>query len=239
MKVDQAIISSVYSRTGKLNQLIAKSGNIRDDIASALCRWSPCRNELEFRQSESVNFFPVDEDTFAIVRSFIGGQEHHRVGGRRIVSHAIVIHESQLAGYQNNVVSFYRVLQSMGLQLLQTSVPEELPVLDVPSSPFCQATGFSSTQESEITEKLVRAIGIHHQVIMVGHQEPLKFLEQFLAEAPIDQRTNISFATALNVCDERPFTLQFFKETDPVLDKEFASRQLRTISLESRPLVPN
>jgi len=229
-------VSSIDSRTLKKNELISRSNNIDDEIAKALCERVPSRGQLTLDQSESVSFFELNGDQFALSRSVPGRIEGSRSGGRQTVSHIIVFDRAQLQGYQNNVVLLLRVVRSMGLLILQTSMPKELPLIDIPHQSFQEPNGFSRSELAKETERIVRAIDIHKRVVILGLLDPLSFLCAFLAELPLEERTQISFATGMNVVDEKPFDLQFFPRAETELDKELASRQLRTISLAAHSM---
>ncbi len=233
MKLEQVVVSSTYSRTSRQNKLVSRSPGIDDQLAESILAWSPSGNDLAFGKPESINFFHPDGKTLALSRSFIGERQTSRDGGRHIVSHVVVFHRDQLEGYHNNVVLLTRMLRSMGLLILQTEIPEKLPVLEVPDSTFFDSPRFSRTEYAEVTEKIIHAIDIHHQVAVVGLKDSFEFLGRFFSEVPFAKRLQISFATGLNTNAGRPFTLQFFSETDDLLEKEFAARQLRTISMQS------
>ena len=108
-------------------------------------------------------------------------------------------------------------------------------MLDVPENPLVQMGEIPHSDFSGQTEKVVHAIEIHEKVMILGLNNPLAFLCSFLADLPISNRLRFSFATGLEVKNERRFSMQFFPNEDPGLLQELASRQLRTISLSSPP----
>ena len=231
MQVGQAIVSSIASKSRVQNEIVSRSSEIDDHLARALCTWSPCRGQLAFGQTESYNFFRPDDKTLAIARSMRGELEHSRYGGRHIVSQVVVLDREQLSGYHDNIVLLVRMLNSMGLLSLRLRVPDQLPSLELPDYSLPAPDPFERAELAAETQKILRAIDIHQHVVILGLENPMSFLCAFLADIPAAQRLKISFATALSLADERPFNLQFFHEADCALERELASRQLRTISL--------
>jgi hypothetical protein len=237
MQLEQVVVSSAYSRTNQQNRIISRSAGIDEQLAESILHWSPCGNDLAFGKPESINFFHPDGKTLALSRSVIGERQKSRDGGRHIVSHVVVCKRDQLEGYHNNVVLLTRMLRSMGGLILKTELPDEIPVLEIPDSTFFDPPRFVREEYSQATEKILHAIDIHHQVVIVGLKDPLEFLGCFFSDVSPAKRLQLSFATDLNTNAERPFALQFFAESDDLLEKELASRQLRTISLRSNHLV--
>ena len=231
MKVGQAIVSSISSKSRLQNEIVRRSSDIDDRLAQALCDWSPCRCQLSFGEKESYNFFQPDDNKLAIARSVGGQLEHSRYGSRHIVSQIVVLDREQLSGYRDNIVLVARVLNSMGLLTMRLRFPEELPPLELPDYSLLAPDEFKRPELANETQKILRAIDIHHQVVILGLDDPLAFLCAFLANVPAPQRSQISFATGLKLVEGRPFNLQFFSEADIALEKILASRQLRTISL--------
>jgi len=238
MKVDQAIVSSIASKSRTENEIVNHSGNIDIGAAAALCRWSPSRCQLAFAHSESFNFFPIDENRVALARSVYGERENRRYGSRRVNSHVVVLERRQLRGYQDNIVLLARVLNSMGLLTLRTMLPRQLPQLEIPEHTLLVPTEFERPDLAQKTQQILRGIEIHHQVVLLGLEDPLPFLCALLADIPRELRLQFSFATGLKVIDARPFHLQFFQEANFALEKELASRQLRTISLRPVQAAP-
>ena len=236
MLVRQAIVSSRDPKLLQENELISRSVNIDDELGEALCRWSPSRNELAYGIRQSINFFQPDADTFALSRSVIGGIEDNRDGDREIVSRIILFDREQLSGYHNNIGLVAHVLGTNGRMILPTSVSNELPMLEIPASAFLEKAEFSRPGFDCETERIVHALDIHRRVVIVGLNNPLPFICSFLADIPTSTRLDFGFATGLKIKDDRPFPIQFFPESDPALMQDLASRQVRTISLESNPL---
>ena len=235
MLVRQALVASPGSRVLKQNELISRSENINDDLAQALCEWSPGRNELEFGMQQSVNFFQPVENVFALSRS-VGGIECNRDGGRRIVSKIILFDRVQLIGYHDNIALVAHVLQTSGLMILENSPSDMLPLLDIPERAFGTLGEYSRPAYSVETQRIADAINLHDRAVILGLQNPLSFLCSFLADIPQSCRLEFSFATGLKILDQRPFSLQFIPEVEPGFLNELSSRQIRTISLESNPL---
>ena len=231
MQVGQAIVASIASKSRFQNEIVSRSSEIDDRLAKALCTWSPCRTQLAFGKTESYNFFRPDDNTLAIARSMGGELENSRYGGRHIVSQVVVLDREQLSGYHNNIVLLTRMLNSMGLLSLRLRIPDQLPSLELPDYFLPSPDAFDRPELAAETQKILRAIDIHHQVVILGLQDPMPFLCTFLADIPAEQRLQISFATALKLVEDRPFNLQFFTEADCALERELASHQLRTICL--------
>ena len=156
MQVDQAIVSSIDSKTEQKNELVSRSANIDDQLAGNLLRWSPFRQEIALGHAESINFFPTECGRLALSRSVIGGQESRRSGGRRTLTYIVVVTPPQLAGFGGNAVRLTRVLQSAGQLLLHTQGTPTLPLLEIPDRCFHEFR-HSDSQDTifEDSEKLV------------------------------------------------------------------------------------
>jgi len=235
MLVRQAIVSTPNSRALKQNELVSCTENIDEELAQSLCQWSPQRNQLAYGQSQSINFYQPRRDTFAISRSVFGELDSNLDGGRRIITHFVLFDRDQLSGYHNNIALVVHVLRSHGLMLFQPNSPVQLPMLEIPERALVEMAEFSRSDFSRATDKIVHAIEIHDEVVILGLKEPLAFLCSFLADLPISNRLDFSFATGLKVTDERRYSFQFFPDEEPELLHDLANRQLRTISLGSNP----
>ena len=236
MLMRQAIVCSPGSRALKDNELISSSDGVDDGLARALCQWSPGRSGFALGQKQSLNFFQPDENTYAISRS-AGGLGNDQVEGRRVISKIVLFSADQLNGYGNNVAILFHVLHSAGLMMLSTSSPSKLPMLEIPDRGFEALAEFSRSEFSGETERLVHAVAMHRRVVVLGLKNPLSFMCGFLSRVPEPAKLEFSFATGLKVDDDRQFTLQFFPESEPDLIKELAARQIRTISLDSNPIL--
>lgn len=238
MQVRQAIVSTPTSRALKQNELVSCSEQISDELARSLCHWSPHRNELAFGQIQSINFFEPVRGTFAISRSVYGDLESTVDGGRRITSHIVLFDRDQLSGYQNDIASVVHVLRSNGSLVLRPNPPRRIPMLDVPEHAFVEMGELARSDFSAETERVLHAIDIHSEVVLLGLKQPLKFLRSFFADIPRSRRLEFSFATGLKVSDDRNYRLQFFLDEDRELIQELANRQLRTISLGPKSWSP-
>lgn len=238
MQVRQAIVSTPNSRALKHNELVSISDDISDELAERLCRWSPERNEIAYGETQSINFFQPVRDVFAVSRSVFGELESNLDVGRRINTHILLFDREQLAGYENNIALLVHVLRSHGALLLQTSPSEWIPKIEVPSRAHIELIKNPQAEYLNQTEKIVHAIDIHGEVVLLGLPDPLEFLGSFLTEIPIEDRLDISFSTGLRVSESRRFTFQFFRDEDPDLLHDLANRQLRTISFKSKSWSP-
>lgn len=233
MEFGQVIVSSGGAESNYENKLLGFSRELDDKHIESVCLWSPDRNGLAFGISGSINFFPIDKETFGLSRSVIGGLECRRNRGRRVVTHTVVVRREQMDGYHNDPAFLARVLLSMGALLLQTETSSELPMLEVPECSFSQPGIYRDSTESADHDRISHAIEIHGKVVILGVSEPLEFISGLLMATESSKRLDVSFATGLRVAENRAFTLQFFKDPDPVLTEELAKQQHRTISLNS------
>jgi hypothetical protein len=119
----------------------------------------------------------------------------------------------------------------MGNLVLQTRGNPGLPMLEIPDRYLLGTSERSCPQWLGEFEKIVRAVQIHRQVMLIGKPDPFEFLGSYLAALPSEQRMQYSFASGLSIQEDRPFNLQFFTESTPMLERQFASLQLRTINL--------
>lgn len=233
MELEQVIVCSGGAESNHQIKLLAFSQSVDDHVIEAIANMSPDRNGLAYGQSESINFFQFDKETFGLSRSVIAGLECRRNRGRRVASHTVVIRREQFEGYDNNAVQLARVLLTMGSLIMRTEVASELPLLEVPERSFCPPESPSLSDSSANHDRIAHAIDIHGKVVILGLNDPLEFLSGLLAATESSKRLEISFATGLQVVENRDFTLQFFEDPDPVLAQDLAKRQHRTISLKS------
>jgi hypothetical protein len=231
MRVRQAIVSTPDSRALKQNKLVAKSDSIDSELEELLCCWSPQRNDLALGTSQSISFFQPRTGTFVLSRSVLGS---NFAGAHQVMTHAILFDLDQLRSYRNNIALVFHVLRSQGLMSFQASPSERLPMLKVPEQAFEELGELTRAEYSVETEKISHAIEIHKNIVVLGLDSPLRFLCSFLAELPVAERLDYSFATGLKVSDERRFTFQFFPHEKPDLLQELARQQMRTISLGSK-----
>lgn len=236
MKIRQAVIASNGSRGAGKNKLVSRSEGIDQSLATKLCDASPGRQGLAFGHRESINFFQPQSDTFAISRSMIGGLESGRNGGRRVVTHIALLERHELTGYDNNIVTMYHVLRSMGELILRTTENEQLPMIEIPDQTLKMKNvcSRSNSQPPVDFEKIAHAIEIHQQVVILDHQSPLVLMGEFMDSQPAEKRLDLSFSTGLVLEDEHRFNLQFFAEWDSVLESELVRLQRRTISFAQR-----
>jgi hypothetical protein len=108
-------------------------------------------------------------------------------------------------------------------------------MLEVPENAFLELGDLTLAEYAGETKKITHAIEIHENVAIVGLQNPVQFVCSFLADLPINQRLNFSFATGLKITDDGRYTIQFFADEEPGFLQELASRQRRTIFLGSNP----
>lgn len=236
MLVRQAIVSSPGSRALKDNELISSSDGVSKDLARALCQWSPGLNGLGFGQTQGTSVFQPDANTFALSRS-VRGTGNGSDEGRRVTSKLLLFSPDQFTGYHNNIAALFHVLQSAGLMILQSSYPDKLPMLNIPERAFEPLAEFERSEFSGENERVDHAVALHKRVVVLGLKNSLSFMCSFLAAIPESKRVDFSFATGLKVDDETRFSLQFFPDSEPELVKELASRQIRTISIESKTTV--
>lgn len=236
MLVRQAIVASPRSRALKDNELISRSDGIGDELEQTLCLWSPGRTGFGFGQKQSTNFFQLDADTFALSRSIVG-LDNDRDEGRRVVSKVVLLNRDQLSGFRNNTALLFHLICSAGLMTFETSPAEKLPLLEVPDRAFAELGEFARSEYAVEIERIVHAVNLHHRVVILGLKNPLSFMCSFLSGVTESERLDFSFATGLKVDDAQRFVLQFFSESQPDLLKELAGRQIRTISLDSKPVM--
>ena len=238
MLVRQAIVCSPRSRALKNNELISRSDQVDDDLGDLLCQWSPGRSGLAFGSGQSISFFQPDVDTYALSRSVVGlGDEYE--DERCILSQILLFERDQLKSYQNNIAVLAHVIRSTGLLVLPTTIPAKLPLLDVPDQGLKQLGEFLRVDLSEEIQRLTHAVELHHRVAILGLASPMAFMASFLSALPESTRLKYSFSTDQQIEDARSFTLQFLTDSSPGIVKDLATRQIRTICMESGQVVAN
>ncbi len=151
-----------------------------------------------------------------------------------MISRVVVFSGDQLHGYQSNAALLLQVLNSTGVLHFTSVVRNQLAPVDIPDRTFLPARSYGTFDLEREFERLSHALDVHQRVAMVGLADPLDYLAGILDRFPEPTRRDQSFAIGMKIAEHRTFTMQFFHETDPQLDRELASHQLRTISFVPR-----
>lgn len=255
MFLRQAILRASPGATGAI-LVVAKSQGVDADLESRLRTWTPGCGELNPGQSHSLNFFPLGPITFGVSRVTQGPLATYGSPVRHLYHHVILLELDQLHQMHNNIVPLLNRLESNGDWILSpgprrrnrtgsnfarpenngtsnsptgTGWQSDLPHLEIKQPPFNYAKP-QVELSSRMSAELQRAVRVHQQVVVTDLPNPIRFLASFVNQIPVDQRLKYSFSTGLRFCDERPFTLHFFPQSNLAVEMDVVSRQLRTMS---------
>lgn len=234
MQLSQAIVSSGIASADQSNKLIAWSRDITETTAQEICLWCPLPDQFAPKCISSLNVFPVNANQVAIARSVLV-----RAGTKDSVQTIVVIaNQSELGGYQNNVMSLVRVLESNGNLSVVEVGSNELPVLQLPETTIPDVRQTLGESYALFPAKIQHALDIHKQCVVLGLENPKAFASGFLGTLSRAKRTEYSFTTGLNVSEKsslpqeqkRNFDLHFLSDSTSALEADLSRMQIRTIT---------
>lgn len=232
MNFPMAVFVSAVDKGRDQIGLVGRSPSVDDETVKAIVPWIPRRWELAQCHAEAQSFFRVDAERFALTRSVKGRIDVGGRGEKQLVTSAILVTQDQLEVFQANAAILAMVAQTYGGLLLPTQFHPVLPELSLPDSTLLTPRILDPSARMKEVEMVVRAIGIHQRVAIVGLHHPLRYLAGYLSLLSPEDRMNLRFTVGLDVSDQRPFDLQFFRGTDLSMLDELVRLQVRTISLE-------
>lgn len=224
VRLQRAVFTSIGTNSVRGYHLVARSEGLDDDIAPALCQWSPAHDGLceSHISASSLNYFLIDKGRFGISHSVIGGSEYSGRSALQTVTTIVVGECDDLSIYQNNPLVLSRVALSMGWLRLITEYDEPLEAVELSHHGMPEST--ASTDTDPRIERTVAAVRSEHRIALIGIDEPSRFLGHVFARLNPEQRLKTSFSTGIKASTFRPFQVQFFPRIDNRL-RDFLRRQ--------------
>ncbi len=211
--------------------MVARSRGIDDDIAQALCQWSPTHDGL-FDSSESansLNYFLIGERHFAISKSVVGGTEYSGRRAFQTVTTILVGEREDLSVYQCNPISLARMALSMGWLRLIVDYDDPMEFVELPANNLPEL--MPANHSDEMVDRAATALTSGKRIAIVGAANPVQSLLRIFAQIPTELRITTSFSTGVKASTFRPFQIHFFNQIDNRL-RDFLTQQ-RIVTLRS------
>lgn len=239
MWLEQAVFTSSKTNRGEGYQVVAKSPGVSDHLVVALTRWCPSHASLQSDDvnAESTNYHPLSLDMVAISRTMYGLKEFSGRGGLQVVTIAILLRRSQLAGYENNCIRLARVARSLGHLRWRTHFPEQIAPIELPNREWSEALLDQELAESDGRSSPTQANGpsparaaellqAGQRVALLTDSNPNQVAEDVIQNIPIEDRPSCYFTTGLKWSKQRPFRLQLLDGIDHQLSIRLKSHNV-------------
>ena len=239
MELEQALFTSTRSQNLSGYHLVTRSPGIDEATAQALCRWSPSHDSLLSRHcnASSLNFFPLENDRFAISRTVLGGPEYSGRGGLQSVTMILVAKQKQLAGYANDPIALAKTALSEGyLSFVRNAqfqeritLPDRCLVLPV--------TEKSTVGKGSYVGEAISKLSHSKSIALIDAPRIRQAIQVILHQLPVERRLEMSFTTGLKPSAQRPFRIHHV--TRPTIDiRAYFSRQSTGMISVTRQAVP-
>lgn len=234
MWLEQAVFTSSKTRRGEGYHVVAKSPGISDDLVVALTRWCPSHASLQSNDvnAESTNYHPLSTDMVAISRTMYGLKEFSGRGGLQVVTIAILLRRSQLAGYENNCFRLARVARSLGYLRWRPHIPEQISPIELPNWEWSEALLHRELEELDDSyppRQVAAILQAGQRVALVTGSNPNQVAEEVIQSLPTDDRPSCYFTTGLKWSKQRPFRLQLLEGIDHQLSMRIKSHNTRLV----------
>lgn len=228
MQLPQVIYGSTDRGTMRGYQLLGRSPGIDDRVAKEFCRWAPSHGALQSDACDAVslNFFPMDDDTFVISRSVYGGPEYSGRGGMEVVTIGLLVQRSQLAGYANNPIEMARTAIALGHLILPCSFRSSLLSVELPRRSLNYSDRSATVRVcGDDVERTLRLLETGQRVVMLGVDQPECFVDHVFQLIGDRNPAQLSFSTALQPSASRDFHLQFLTVADHIAIRQLESNR--------------
>ena len=232
MIVQPLIFGSTERGAVKGYQLLARYSGIDDQAAQEFCRWAPSHQSLQSSDvdAESLSFFPVSEDMFAVARSIYGGPEYSGRGGLQVVTLALVISRHQFVNYDNDPFKVLTTAKALGHLVLPAKTPQSLKTISLPRRPITVPSAPLSEAHRSLARDTAQALVDRRRVVVVGKCDPARVAQQAFAMLRPTDRTEVSFSTGLKLSSRREFQLQFVPTADHASRVQWSRQQILCIT---------
>jgi hypothetical protein len=234
MRAEQAIYTSARTKRTRGYHLVSQSPGIDEELARSLTRWCPSHGGLASSQTDaaSINFQPLNDGWVALSRTIYGGPEYSSRGGLQVVTRVMLLRYEQLAGYDSDPVMLAIVALSLGHLRLEASVPEELPLIELPDRPLRVPYPDCDGPTTAAVHHLWNCVTSGKRVAVLGMPNPMAAVAELFTRIPERKRLDISFTTGLKPSMYRPFQLHFLPEADFALQQLLVSQGVSLLSCE-------
>ncbi|QDU40440.1 hypothetical protein Mal4_47970 [Maioricimonas rarisocia] len=217
MIVEQAVFTSVQTRSAQGYHLVARSPGVNERLAQTLAQWGPSQGALVGRDVDdnSLSCFATDDGRVVLMRSVYGGPEYSGRGSLQVVTYYAICRRQDLAGYDDNSLRLARVLLAQGHLRLQTDFARPLASLDLPDHASARpADRMARDSSAPLAATILEQLDADQRIAVVGAIDAWKTLEGVLQQIPAAWRLELSFTTGLNPSVHRRFLLHFLPEAD-------------------------
>lgn len=238
MWLEQAVFTSSKTNRGQGYQVVAKSRGVSDHLLVALTRWSPSHASLQSNDvtAESTNYHPLSSDIVAVSRTMYGLKEFSGRGGLQVVTIAIILKRSQLAGYENNCFRLARVARSLGYLRWQVRFPERISAIELPNRELSEAFLHREMEEPDDSyppQQVAAMLQTGQRVALVAAgSSPNHVAEAVIQSLPIKDRPSCYFTTGLKWSKQRPFRLQRLESIDRQLGMRLKSHSTQVVDAQ-------
>jgi hypothetical protein len=224
MEVEQAVFTSTRSRKSQGYHVVAASPGVDENISRKLALWGPSHAALlsDTADAESFNFHSLNDELYAVSRTVHGGPEYSRRGGLEVFTHFLLVQTEQLQGYGNDPLHFALTAQALGYLRFQPCVDDKLPTVELPDHSLVKTPRLNGNASVPLPE-IMRILGQHSRVAVLGASDPIAVLSLILQQLPVDERLSLSFSTGLRPSLDRSFRLHFAGQPDSSLKTLLAS----------------
>ncbi|MFG0334478.1 MAG: hypothetical protein ACF8TS_14045 [Maioricimonas sp. JB049] len=217
MIVEQAVFTSVQTRSAQGYHLVARSPGVDTRLARTLAQWGPSQGSLVGRgvNDDSLSCFTIDDGRVVLMRSVYGGPEYSGRGSLQVVTYYAICRREQLAGYDDNPLRLARVLLARGHLRLQTDFAQPLASLELPDRAAARPSDrLAGDSVAPLAATILEQFDSDQRIAIVGAIDAWKTLEGVLQQIPATWRLELSFTTGLNPSVHRRFLLHFLPEAD-------------------------
>ena len=232
MIVQPLIFGSTERGAVKGYQLLARYAGIDDQAAQEFCRWAPSHQSLQSSSvdAESLSFFPVSEDMFAVARSIYGGPEYSGRGGLQVVTLALIISRHQFVNYDNDPFQVLTTAKALGHLLLPATTPQNLKTISLPRRPVAVPAEPLSDEHRLLARDTAKKLVDGRRVVVVGKCNPTTISQHVFETIRSTDRTKISVSTGLKLSSRREFQLQFVTSADPASRAQWSRQQITCLT---------
>jgi GTPase-associated protein 1 len=243
MNIDHAVFTSTSTRSAQGYRIIAATRGLTATETKEITVTSPSHNSLVSDQQDAVGyaFYKLKSNRYCVCRSCHDGCEHTARGGYRVLTHILVLDESQMQSFGCNPFAVLRSVNKINATInthdveptLQPITPEPNPnvTADLLDNPY--TTLGQSSSEFLISTALNDGCTMISQV-----DSPEQIAEAILTALPARKRLECSFSIGLKFTLSRKRRMIW---SVPVTDelKRITRGQKLTIVNDPRQSIPD
>ncbi len=211
MLIEQAIFTSAANVRGGGYQLVATSPGITHSIAQQLSVWGPSHDSLldQGAGAASINFHPLEGDSYCVSKTTAAGGEYSARGGRQVYTQCLVVPRDMLARFGNSPFALLRAATAQGSIIVHDCIPRRL-------EPF-RLVGRAGAVDMLLLTQFVQDVGLGGLVRLLRAaltndllgvttaSDMARLMAGLFNCLPVECRTDISFSTGLKFSARRPY----------------------------------